>query len=191
MPSSNTAARCCRSTCQSINGTPMSLFRLPRVASRVFSPNCRARIEAIICVTVVLPLLPVTAITGRTKRERQCAAPAPSARWLSATMTCGSSIASGRSTSASAPCRVRVRRSHDRRSVRRAAPRTSAPDDSVRESVDTLENCARASPCTSAAPTASESVRRCSCGMPVAPARRTGRAARVSDVRERHAFRRR
>ena len=96
MPSSNTAARCCLPSCHSISGTPMSLLRLPRVARRPLSPCAVARIDAIICVTVVLPLLPATAMTGSAKRARHCAAASPSARLLSATTTCG------RSTSTSA-----------------------------------------------------------------------------------------
>ena len=53
-----------------VSGTPMSLLKLPCVANAA-SP-CQARkIDAIICVTVVLPLLPVTATSGIAKRRRQ------------------------------------------------------------------------------------------------------------------------
>ena len=80
MPSSTTPARCqaCASWRRrsSVSGTPMSLLRLPCVEKAASASQAR-RIEAIICVTVVLPLLPVTAISGSWKRRRQAAASSP------------------------------------------------------------------------------------------------------------------
>lgn len=64
MPSSNTAARCVARRRSSVSGTPMSLFRLPAVASRLASPFHAASTDEIISLVVVLPLLPVTATTG-------------------------------------------------------------------------------------------------------------------------------
>ena len=63
MPSSTTATRCASASCSTVSGTPMWLFRLPCVECAA-SPCAARRMDAIICVTVVLPLLPVTAITG-------------------------------------------------------------------------------------------------------------------------------
>ena len=53
--------------------------------ARQSSPWAAARMDAIIPFVVVLPLLPVTAITGRSKRARQPAARSPSARRVSST----------------------------------------------------------------------------------------------------------
>ena len=78
MPSSITAARQPGRRRSSVSGTPMSLLKLPSVANAP-SP-CQARkIDAIICVTVVLPLLPATATSGIEKRRRQPAARSPRA----------------------------------------------------------------------------------------------------------------
>jgi hypothetical protein len=55
-----------------VSGTPMSLLRLPWVASAA-SPCQARRMDAIICVTVVLPLLPVTL---QSAANLNCAAPA-------------------------------------------------------------------------------------------------------------------
>ncbi len=71
MPSSMTAALCAASSRNSVSGTPMSLFRLPRVARQRSAPNAAARIAAIISLTVVLPLLPVTPISGMSNCRRQ------------------------------------------------------------------------------------------------------------------------
>ena len=60
MPSSITATRCAARRRSSVSGTPISLLRLPRVASTASSPKCARRIAAIISFTVVLPLLPAT-----------------------------------------------------------------------------------------------------------------------------------
>ena len=64
---------------------PMSLFRLPVVASTPDSPVTWRRMDASISFTVVLPLLPVTAISGTVKRVRQKAASRPSASRVSST----------------------------------------------------------------------------------------------------------
>ena len=88
MPSSTTAARCVGRRRSRVSGRPMSLLKLPSVAKPA-SP-CQARkMAAIICVTVVLPLLPVTATSGRSKRCRQAAASWPRARRESATSSPG------------------------------------------------------------------------------------------------------
>jgi hypothetical protein len=71
MPSSTTAERCEGLSRNSVSGTPISLFRLPRVASRLSSPWAAARIAAIISLTVVLPFEPVTPITGKVNFRRQ------------------------------------------------------------------------------------------------------------------------
>ena len=88
MPSSTTPARCQHVWSwrrrNSVSGTPMWLLRLPSVA-KAPSPSQARRIAAIICVTVVLPLLPVTAMSGRSKRARQPVASRCSASRLSAT----------------------------------------------------------------------------------------------------------
>ena len=88
MPSSTTATRCSERRRNSVSGTPMSLFRLPSVASAA-SPCQTRRIEAIICVTVVLPLLPVTAMSGPLKRWRHWPASSPRASLASGTSTPG------------------------------------------------------------------------------------------------------
>ncbi len=62
--------RCAARRRSSVRGTPMSLLKLPCVA-RAASPFQARRTAAIICVTVVLPLLPVTAISGRSNCARQ------------------------------------------------------------------------------------------------------------------------
>ena len=88
MPSSSTAARCQQTSSwrsrSSVSGTPMSLLKLPAVASAA-SPSQACRMAATICVTVVLPLLPVTAISGSSICCRHAAASSPSARRLSVT----------------------------------------------------------------------------------------------------------
>src|SRR5450830_1741341 len=72
MPSSTTAARCSGRSRSRVSGTPMSLLKLPAVASAA-SPQWARSTEASIWVVVVLPLLPVTAISGPVKRWRQAA----------------------------------------------------------------------------------------------------------------------
>ena len=67
IPSSTTAARCQVLSSwrrpSSVSGTPRWVLKLPAVANAA-SPSHARRMVAIICVTVVLPLLPVTAISG-------------------------------------------------------------------------------------------------------------------------------
>src|SRR3954465_3316606 len=64
MPSSTAHQRWpCRMR-SSVSGTPMSLLRLPAVASTASSPACERRIEASISFTVVLPFDPATATTA-------------------------------------------------------------------------------------------------------------------------------
>jgi hypothetical protein len=58
----------------SVSGTPMWLFRLPARGERRVAMGQARRMAATICVTVVLPLLPVTAISGSVKPARQAAA---------------------------------------------------------------------------------------------------------------------
>ena len=153
MPSSSTAARCqwesswrSRST---INGTPMWLFRLPLVANAA-SPHHARRMLAIICVTVVLPLLPVTAINGRCMRRRQPAAICCRPCRLSATNKPGkASAARPRSASAAtAPApRACCRKScASKRSPRSATNRS--PARSVRVSLCTRSNRTAPSPTT-------------------------------------------
>ena len=93
MPSSTTPSRCVWRRRNSVRGTPMSLLRLPRVASTSSSAadlEAARRMDAIICVTVVLPLLPVTAISGKANWLRHCCANCPRARLASGTSTPGS-----------------------------------------------------------------------------------------------------
>ena len=78
MPSSTTASRWLSRRRSSVIGTPMSLFRLPWVENAA-SPAAARRMLASIWVTVVLPLLPVTAISGNWNWLRQPAASWPSA----------------------------------------------------------------------------------------------------------------
>ena len=59
---------------------------------------------AIICLTVVLPLLPVTAINGSVNCARQCFASAPNASLVSATMICCGNPASCDTSTPAAPC---------------------------------------------------------------------------------------
>ena len=94
MPNSTTAMRWCARRRNNVSGTPMSLFKLPCVA-RLASPGAWAcRMDAIICVTVVLPLLPVTAISGRSNCARQARASWPSAALVSGTSMRGRSAGS-------------------------------------------------------------------------------------------------
>ena len=79
MPSSIAAAACPARSRSSVSGRPIALLRLPSVASTRASPKCARRIAASISLTVVLPLLPTTTMTGIANRARQCAASAPSA----------------------------------------------------------------------------------------------------------------
>ena len=64
MPSSTTARRSVARNFNSVNGKPISLFRFPLVTKVLCSPTAALKIEAIISLTVVLPLLPVTNAKG-------------------------------------------------------------------------------------------------------------------------------
>ncbi len=93
MPISITAKRWASRSLSSVSGMPMSLLRLPSVASTAARvPTWAARTAEIISFTVVLPLLPVSATSGSAKRARQWAARRPSAMRVSATTTCGSGV---------------------------------------------------------------------------------------------------
>ena len=78
----------------------MSLFRLPCVTqTRLLT----LKIEAISSLTVVLPLLPVTATTGTEKLARQARAMLPKACRVSRTCTCGNGESPSFETSARRP----------------------------------------------------------------------------------------
>jgi len=164
MPSSKTAARCSPRSCNSIKGTPISLLRLPWVANQrrcpFCSPNARAKIAAIICVVVVLPLLPVTDISASENCARQHAATRPRPNRVSATISCGTATGSSCSTiSATAP-RWHASRANSwpsKRGPRNATYR--APACNVRVSVDTSANSVVASPTIRQASPCSESAR--------------------------------
>ena len=84
MPNSTTALRWWACNRNNVSGRPMALLKFPWVASD--SSPCHAlNMLAIICVTVVLPLLPVTAIKGIENWERQAWESSPSAFNVSAT----------------------------------------------------------------------------------------------------------
>src|SRR5471030_22375 len=126
------------------------IVEIPAVASRALSPTAAARIDAIISLTVVLPLLPVTAISGIVKRLRQPWANAPSATRVSLTLIAGTLKSSGvRVTNAAAmprcaTCGRKVWAS--KRSPLIAMNRSPGP--AVRLSVDTRSNATFSSPIT-------------------------------------------
>jgi hypothetical protein len=140
MPSSTTATACTPSRRRSsVSGRPMSLLKLPSVAS-ARSPCQARRMEATICVVVVLPLLPPTATSGNAaKRARQAAPSAPSASRASATSSpARSASAMPRSASAAtAPAAFASARNSapSKRSPRKATKRS--PSRSVRVSLCT------------------------------------------------------
>ena len=143
MPSSITAACCAASMRNSVSGTPISLFRLPRVARRPSSPWAAARIEAIISLTVVLPLLPVTPMTGM----RELAAPVVgdlAQRDQRIRHDDGRQRPAGRQffdhDGGDALLPPPAAGSCGRRTLRRAARRTGAPAATLRLSVDTPSN---------------------------------------------------
>ncbi|MNJ64192.1 hypothetical protein D3C77_601350 [compost metagenome] len=72
----------------------MSLFKLPAVAKRPDSPCHSASMAEIISLVVVLPLLPVTATTGKVNCARHAAPMRISAMRVSPSTSCGS-LASG------------------------------------------------------------------------------------------------
>ena len=107
MPISTTAARWPACRRNRVSGTPISLFRLPRVERMWSAPYSAARMDAIISLTVVLPLLPVTPMTGIAKRLRHTCAIWPSAWRVSGTTSAGSERPAGtRSTTAAAAPRT-------------------------------------------------------------------------------------
>ena len=92
MPNSTTANRWAAFRRNTVNGTPMWLFRLPEVANAA-SPWAARRMLAIIWVTVVLPLLPVTPISGRRCAARQAVAKVCKAASGSSTRSPGMPVA--------------------------------------------------------------------------------------------------
>ncbi len=139
MPSSTTAARWEAVRRNSVSGTPISLFRLPCVARRACSPTAAARIDAIISLTVVLPLLPVTPMTGRVNPVRQACAMRPSATSVSGTTIAGSVQPAGSvdtTTAATSRAATWSRKSWASNDSPRNAT-NSAPASTLRLSVDT------------------------------------------------------
>ena len=155
-PSSTTAMRCAASRSHRVSGTPISLLRLPRVAET--GPMVR-KIAAIISLTVVLPLLPVTA-TGRRswKRLLHAEASRPNEHTESRTRMKGTGTSGARSTRAAAAPRRTA--SAMKSCPSKLGPRTatnSAPCGIARESVPTPRNvtsppAARASSAAAASP---------------------------------------
>src|SRR5437016_4566446 len=74
MPSSIAHHRCSGRMRSRVSGTPMSLLRLPLVASTAASPAWQRKIAASISFTVVLPFEPAIATRAGEKRARQCRA---------------------------------------------------------------------------------------------------------------------
>ena len=149
------------------------------------------KIAAIICVTVVLPLLPVTATSGMAKRRRQAAASSPRARRLSATSSPGSAgvveAALGeRGDGAGGLGLGRGRRA--RRSARRAGRRRDRPGATLRVSLWTREIAVVTLPTTRApgsSRAASSSVIIGVAGAAVVGGRRSRAVARRAPRRER------
>ena len=84
MPNSNTAMRWWARKRNRVSGTPIWLLKLPWVANAL--ADCHTcTIEASICVTVVLPLLPVTAINGTANCARHALAKVCRAQSVSST----------------------------------------------------------------------------------------------------------
>ena len=77
IPASITAAFVRGVSFKSMRGTPTALLKLPSVASIASSPQACLRMEAIICVVVVLPLDPTTQMSGIENCARQARASAP------------------------------------------------------------------------------------------------------------------
>ena len=78
MPNSTTARWWSGRKLNKVKGTPMSLFRLPCVDKDGAAGSAR-NTDAIIWVTVVLPLLPVTPMTCKAYWRRHWAAKSPNA----------------------------------------------------------------------------------------------------------------
>ena len=134
-PSSITALLCVSFRRISVSGTPMWLFKFPCVARQ--GPT-RVRIAAIISFTVVLPLLPATAISGRLKFVRHFVARRCSAASVSATSICGS--LRGRNRGTIAPAAPASAAAATNPAPSKFGPRSAtnkAPACSVRLSVDT------------------------------------------------------
>ena len=138
MPISTTPIRWASLRRSNVSGTPMSLLKLPRVAKAASAPRCATRMAAIISLAVVLPLLPVTAISGHSKRRRQPPASAPSARRVSGTHSVGTRTRSGNTSvsTAAAPASMAasMKAWPSKRSPRSAMYRS--PGRTVRESVE-------------------------------------------------------
>jgi hypothetical protein len=95
-----TSASCSDVSRINVSGTPMSLFKLPCVTQ---IERLTPKIAAVSSLTVVLPLLPVTATTGIENDARHARAIAPKARRESRTWICGrADAAASRDTSAPA-----------------------------------------------------------------------------------------
>ena len=113
----------------------MWLLKLPGLACT--SPDS-ARIAAIISLTVVFPLLPVTPITGISKRLRQCSANCPSATVVFSTTRPGREVDSAeRLTTAAAPAWRASATKSDPWKCSPSKATNSAPGSNVRVSVDT------------------------------------------------------
>ena len=89
MPNSTTASRSVERSFNKVSGKPMSLFRLPLVTKVCASPTTALKIEAIISLTVVFPLLPVTKANGIGCLARQAFARAPRPTRVSLTKIAG------------------------------------------------------------------------------------------------------
>jgi hypothetical protein len=154
MPISTTAARCHWPSSfwrrrSNVRGTPMSLLKLPWVA-KAPSPTQARRMLAIICVTVVLPLLPVTAIKGRLLRARQAPASCIKAWRVSATTRPGiCSACSDTAATAPAACACGKKLCASKRSPFKATKRS--PGCKLRVSVCTRPKPSAASPTNSQA----------------------------------------
>ena len=118
----------------------MSLLKLPWVASAA-SPFQARRIDAIICVTVVLPLLPVTAIKAGVNRPLHALASAPRARLASGTTSPGmpdpasSGSAPGSQMAAAAPFSAACARNAPPSNVSPRSATNRSPGSNVRVSV--------------------------------------------------------
>ena len=115
----------------SVSGTPMSLLKLPSVARTPRRRRQARKIDAIICVTVVLPLLPVDGDERHREAAPPAAASSPSARGVSVDDEPAAGRRSSRPRSASAATAPRGLRpgrgTRARRSARRAARRRDRP----------------------------------------------------------------
>ena len=69
----------------------MSLFKLPWVTNTLASPAAALKMAAIISLTVVLPLLPVTMASGKSYWPRHACASSPKLERVLLTQTAGKS----------------------------------------------------------------------------------------------------